>query len=330
VPPVTIHPAAVLLGAAVGRLHSPAAEISGPPSWTDSRSRSPRAESHPNHARRSSSVDVEGASARSRSRARRPCSRPREDLLPAQARAARRRAVDARRLLGEHGRVRAQRRIRCSSGAGGGCGGREAHERLVIAMGHGSRTLAPRPSAPTRRAPFRRAAVRRSAGRSLLPCSHLCCGVSISSHFDGRADLGRAPDVGPACSSARRSRASPNSKPRDRPRVLPVTYAVAGGSGWTAIDRKPRASPRAGRARYLVASAASADRPAAPRRRELAPPPSQSPAPGEQAPVVLVAVRAQRRFGRRRRYDATPPTRPPARSCTWARSGSCAGASEEY
>jgi hypothetical protein len=124
VPPVTIHPAAVLLGAAVGRLHSPAAEISGPPSWTDSRSRSPRAESHPNHARRSSSADVEGASARSRSRARRPCSRPREDLLPAQARAARRRAVDARRLLGEHGRVRAQRRIRCSSGAGGGCGGR--------------------------------------------------------------------------------------------------------------------------------------------------------------------------------------------------------------
>jgi PPOX class probable F420-dependent enzyme len=40
---------------------------------------------------------------------------------------------------------------------------------------------------------------------------------------------------------------------RDRPRVLPVTYAVAGDAVWTAIDRKPKDRPpdRIARVRYL-------------------------------------------------------------------------------
>lgn len=37
---------------------------------------------------------------------------------------------------------------------------------------------------------------------------------------------------------------------RDRPRVLPVTFAVAGESLWTAIDQKPKRNPPA-RVRYL-------------------------------------------------------------------------------
>ena len=40
---------------------------------------------------------------------------------------------------------------------------------------------------------------------------------------------------------------------RDRPRVLPVTYALAGDSVWTAIDDKPKDRPpeRIARVRYL-------------------------------------------------------------------------------
>jgi PPOX class probable F420-dependent enzyme len=40
---------------------------------------------------------------------------------------------------------------------------------------------------------------------------------------------------------------------RDRPRVLPVTYAVSGEAMWTAIDRKPKQAPpeRIARVRYL-------------------------------------------------------------------------------
>jgi PPOX class probable F420-dependent enzyme len=37
---------------------------------------------------------------------------------------------------------------------------------------------------------------------------------------------------------------------RDRPRVLPVTFAVSDGSLWTAIDQKPKRKPPA-RVRYL-------------------------------------------------------------------------------
>ncbi len=37
---------------------------------------------------------------------------------------------------------------------------------------------------------------------------------------------------------------------RDRPRVLPVTFAVSDGSLWTAIDQKPKRKPPA-RLRYL-------------------------------------------------------------------------------
>jgi PPOX class probable F420-dependent enzyme len=37
---------------------------------------------------------------------------------------------------------------------------------------------------------------------------------------------------------------------RDRPRVLPVTFAIAGDSLWTAIDQKPKRKPPA-RVRYL-------------------------------------------------------------------------------
>jgi PPOX class probable F420-dependent enzyme len=40
---------------------------------------------------------------------------------------------------------------------------------------------------------------------------------------------------------------------RNRPRVLPVTYAVAGERLWTAVDRKPKEKPpgRIARVRYL-------------------------------------------------------------------------------
>jgi PPOX class probable F420-dependent enzyme len=37
----------------------------------------------------------------------------------------------------------------------------------------------------------------------------------------------------------------------DLPRVLPVTYAVAGGAVWTAIDDKPKRTVEPARVRYL-------------------------------------------------------------------------------
>ena len=37
----------------------------------------------------------------------------------------------------------------------------------------------------------------------------------------------------------------------DRPRVLPVTYAVADGAIWSAIDQKPKRSPVPARVRWL-------------------------------------------------------------------------------
>jgi PPOX class probable F420-dependent enzyme len=37
----------------------------------------------------------------------------------------------------------------------------------------------------------------------------------------------------------------------DRPRVLPVTFAVAGGAVYSAIDRKPKRTPEPARVRYL-------------------------------------------------------------------------------
>jgi PPOX class probable F420-dependent enzyme len=37
----------------------------------------------------------------------------------------------------------------------------------------------------------------------------------------------------------------------DRPRVLPVTFAVAGGVVWSAIDEKPKRTPEPARLRYL-------------------------------------------------------------------------------
>lgn len=37
----------------------------------------------------------------------------------------------------------------------------------------------------------------------------------------------------------------------DRPRVLPVTFAVAAGAVWSAIDDKPKRSPEPARLRYL-------------------------------------------------------------------------------
>src|SRR6188474_2730309 len=37
----------------------------------------------------------------------------------------------------------------------------------------------------------------------------------------------------------------------DRPRVLPVTFAVAGGAIWTAIDEKPKRRPEPARVEYL-------------------------------------------------------------------------------
>ena len=41
------------------------------------------------------------------------------------------------------------------------------------------------------------------------------------------------------------------SDDRDRPRVLPVTFAVAGEAVWSAIDYKPKRSARPARLRYL-------------------------------------------------------------------------------
>ena len=37
----------------------------------------------------------------------------------------------------------------------------------------------------------------------------------------------------------------------ERPRVLPVTFAVAGGAVWSAIDEKPKRSPEPARVAYL-------------------------------------------------------------------------------
>lgn len=38
---------------------------------------------------------------------------------------------------------------------------------------------------------------------------------------------------------------------RDRPRVLPVTFALAGDRIWSAVDDKPKTSPEPARIRYL-------------------------------------------------------------------------------
>ena len=38
---------------------------------------------------------------------------------------------------------------------------------------------------------------------------------------------------------------------RDRPRVLPVTFATADDAVWSAIDRKPKRSPEPARVRWL-------------------------------------------------------------------------------
>jgi PPOX class probable F420-dependent enzyme len=43
------------------------------------------------------------------------------------------------------------------------------------------------------------------------------------------------------------------SDDRDRPRVLPVTFAVAGEAVWSAIDLKPKRTERPARLRYLEA-----------------------------------------------------------------------------
>jgi nitroimidazol reductase NimA-like FMN-containing flavoprotein (pyridoxamine 5'-phosphate oxidase superfamily) len=37
----------------------------------------------------------------------------------------------------------------------------------------------------------------------------------------------------------------------DLPRVLPVTYALAGGAVWSAIDEKPKRTPEPARVRRL-------------------------------------------------------------------------------
>jgi PPOX class probable F420-dependent enzyme len=37
----------------------------------------------------------------------------------------------------------------------------------------------------------------------------------------------------------------------DRPRVLPVTFAVAGDAVWSAIDKKPKRTPEPARVRHL-------------------------------------------------------------------------------
>ena len=39
---------------------------------------------------------------------------------------------------------------------------------------------------------------------------------------------------------------------RDRPRVLPVTFAVVGDAVWSAIDEKPKRTPEPARLRYLA------------------------------------------------------------------------------
>lgn len=39
---------------------------------------------------------------------------------------------------------------------------------------------------------------------------------------------------------------------RDRPRVLPVTFAVAGDAVWSAIDEKPKRTAEPARLRYLA------------------------------------------------------------------------------
>jgi PPOX class probable F420-dependent enzyme len=38
---------------------------------------------------------------------------------------------------------------------------------------------------------------------------------------------------------------------KDRPRVLPVTFAVAGDAVWSAIDQKPKRTPEPARVRHL-------------------------------------------------------------------------------
>lgn len=38
---------------------------------------------------------------------------------------------------------------------------------------------------------------------------------------------------------------------RDRPRVLPVTFAVAEGAAWSVVDEKPKRTPEPARVRYL-------------------------------------------------------------------------------
>lgn len=47
---------------------------------------------------------------------------------------------------------------------------------------------------------------------------------------------------------------------RDRPRVLPVTFAAAGGALWTAVDHKPKRSPgrELARVRWLRRNPAAA------------------------------------------------------------------------
>jgi PPOX class probable F420-dependent enzyme len=45
---------------------------------------------------------------------------------------------------------------------------------------------------------------------------------------------------------------------RDRPRVLPVTYAVSAGAIWSAIDRKPKKPGQPARVRYLHRNPAAA------------------------------------------------------------------------
>ena len=37
----------------------------------------------------------------------------------------------------------------------------------------------------------------------------------------------------------------------DRPRVLPITFAVAEGAVWSAVDEKPKRTPEPARLRYL-------------------------------------------------------------------------------
>ena len=38
---------------------------------------------------------------------------------------------------------------------------------------------------------------------------------------------------------------------RERPRVLPVTFALAGGAVWSAVDEKPKRRPEPARVRFL-------------------------------------------------------------------------------